>query len=212
MSPTYATITQAAPARHLAVRGAFHPDDLPGVGTLILLAPDEPRFWPAFTASAEYRDGQPDPMDRWSARVIGAWAKQLNAKAFFPFGRPPHAPFFRWATLSGRAWPSPIQLLVHDQAGLFVSYRGALGLPERIALPPLPDAPCAACARPCATACPVNALENGQYDVPACKSHLSTPAGQACMTQGCAARRACPVNARFGRLPEHSAFHMRAFL
>lgn len=213
MSLNYQALAKAAHAHHLAVRGAFHPDDLPGVGTLILLGPDEPGFWPAFTASPEYRDGQPDPMDRWSARVIGAWAKQLNAQAFFPFGGPPHAPFFNWATRSGRAWPSPIQLLVHDQAGLFVSYRGALGLADQIPLPDSPSrAPCKDCSQPCTTACPVNAFASGYYDVPACKAHLVSPAGQDCMRHGCAARRACPVSAEFGRLPDHSAFHMRAFL
>lgn len=212
MIPDYPSLQKAAAARNLSLRGAFHPSDLPGVGTLILLGPDEPAFWPAFSASAEYRNGQPDPMDRWSARVIGEWAMDLGAQAFFPFGGPPHAPFFRWATQSGRAWPSPINLLVHDRAGLFISYRGALGLPGRLDLPPLPDAPCPSCAQPCTTACPVDAFASGHYDVPACKAYLATPAGQDCMTQGCAARRACPVSAGFGRLAEHSAFHMRAFL
>ena len=50
--------------------GALHPgpDDCApeGTGTLILLGPHEPRFWTAFAESPEYRDGAPDPLDRWS--------------------------------------------------------------------------------------------------------------------------------------------------
>lgn len=213
MIPSYAQIERAAQARHLSIRGAFHPSDLDGVQTLILLGPDEPAFWPAFKASPEYQDGAPDPMDRWSERVIRDLAKPLNTKAVFPFGGPPHAPFFRWARDSGRAHHSPINLLVHDQAGLFISYRGGLAFAERLDLPDARHAaPCTDCGAPCLHACPVGAFANGRYDVALCKSYLTTPRGQECLTQGCAARRACPISQRFGRLPEQSAFHMRAFL
>ena len=45
-----------------------------GDDTITLIGPDEPRFWAIFTQSDEYRDGAPDPMDRWSRRVISAVA------------------------------------------------------------------------------------------------------------------------------------------
>lgn len=212
MSASYQQIADAALGRHLCIRGAFHPTDMPGIGTLVMLGPDEPAFWPVFSASPEAQDGQPSPMDRWSARVIGGLAGELGAQPFYPFGGPPHAPFFRWATESGRAWPSPIQFLVHDVAGLFISYRGALGFAERLELPPLPTSPCPSCAQPCATACPVDAFARGGYDVPACKAYLATPEGRDCLERGCAARRACPISQSFGRIEAQSAFHMRAFL
>jgi len=44
-----------------------------------------------------------------------------------------------------------------------------------------------------------------------CKTYLATDAGKSCMTNGCAARRACPVGAK-RRLPAQAAFHMEAFL
>ncbi|WP_319825798.1 ferredoxin [Thalassovita sp.] len=213
MTAEYTTVVNAALGRHLRVRGGFHPDDMPGIGTLILLGPDEPAFWPGFTTSPEMADGQPDPMDRWSARVIGDLADDLGATAFFPFGGPPWHSFLRWAQDTGRAFTSPIKLLVHDRAGLFISYRGALGFAARLDLPAPPaDAPCTGCAAPCATACPVDAFATGRYDVAACKAYLATDPGQDCMARGCAARRACPLSQQFGRLPEQSAFHMRAFL
>lgn len=196
-------------ARHLAVRGALHE----GPDTIILLGPDEPGFWPAFTDSDEFKDRQPDPMDRWSKRVIGTWAAELNARAVFPSDGPPYPSFFAWAQKSGRAHPSPILFLAHDTAGLFISYRGALILSGHLALPPSPPNPCLTCAdQPCLSACPVNAFTGTDYDVPSCKSYLRSDLGQTCMSQGCAARRACPVSQSFPRLPDQSAFHMKAFL
>lgn len=181
----------------LTVLGAFHPvpDDAAPAGTktLVLLGPDPAAFWPLFSASPEYRDGARDPLDRWSARVIGGRAAELGAAAVFPFGGPPYAPFLAWARRSGAAWSSPVGLLVHARLGLFVSYRGALAFPERFDLPPLPARPCDGCAAPCLDACPAAALGARGYDVPACHAFLDTPAGTDCLALGCAVRRVCPV-------------------
>jgi hypothetical protein len=212
----YEALQAQARARHLTILGGFHPEpedsDLRGAGTLLLLGPDEPVFWAAFTHSPEYKDAAPDPMDRWSARVIGDWARTIRARALFPSDGPPYLPFFGWATRTDRIHVSPIRLLVHDTAGLFVSFRGALALPEQIDLPAAPSAPCLSCTdQPCRTTCPVDAFDGTGYDVAACKSFLGEPAGRDCMTLGCAARRSCPVSQAYPRLPEQSAFHMTAF-
>lgn len=213
---TYAALQKAAKARHLSLLGGFHAapdDDLPeGCQTLLMLGPDEPHFWPALTQSAEYKDGLPDPVDRWSTRVLTDWAHELGATALFPFGGPPYHPFYTWALRTGRIHSAPVQFLVHDQAGLFVSFRGALALPIHVELPAPPTKPCDSCtAQPCVTACPVAALTPHGYDVAACKAYLATEAGQDCVTQGCAVRRICPVSQTFGRLPAQSAYHMRHF-
>ena len=200
----------------LDIFGAFHPGDAdnapPGTGTLILLGPQEPGFWPHFTAQPEYLDGQPNPIDRWSTRVITDLAETLNAAALFPFGGPPYQPFISWAMRSGRAWQSPAGPLVHDVAGMMVSYRGALALPARLDLPELPASPCETCTeKPCLTTCPVGALGPQGYDTQACHAYLDTAEGVDCMQQGCAARRACPLSQNYARHPDQSAFHMRAF-
>lgn len=201
----------------LRVRGALHPgseDGAPvGTGTLVLLGPDEPGFWPLFSFSPEYLDGRPDPLDRWSKRVISALAGDWGGKALFPSDGPPYAPFLTWALASGRAWSSPVGMLVHDAAGLFISYRAAIALPVRLALPDAVNKPCGTCGQPCQTACPVGALTPGQaYDVARCKAHIASEAGRTCRTAGCLVRRTCPVAKDFYRRPEQSAFHMRAFL
>ncbi len=178
--------------------------------TIVLLSPDEPAFWDHFQASPEAEDGAPDPLDRWSARVIGGIAATLGAEPLFPFSGPPWHPFTGWARASARAWASPVGLLVHAVSGLFVSYRGALAVPGEIVDDPPSADPCPSCAQPCRTACPADAFAGGHYDVPRCKSYLDTEAGRTCRQDGCLVRRACPVG-RDRRRPAQSAFHMEAF-
>lgn len=184
-----------------------------GDDTIVLLIPQEPGFWTYFTASPEYADGMADPLDRWSKRVIKGIAQDLGAEAEFPSDGPPYPPFFSWALGSGQAWASPVQMLVHQQAGMMLSLRGALRLIGHVQLAPLSGKnPCRTCENsPCLTHCPVGALSAEQYDVAACQSYLRTTEGQRCMTQGCLARRACPASLKSGRLDAQSEFHMQAF-
>lgn len=212
----YARIRDAARARHLDIFGAFHPDPDDGAPlgceTLLLLGPHEPGFWAHLTDSPEWQDGQPDPVDRWSQRVITNLAARFDATPLFPFGGPPYQPFIAWALRSGRAWQSPVTLLVHDQAGLMVSYRGALALTQRLDLPPLPDCPCDTCAtRPCLTSCPAGALSGDGYDLHRCHDWLDQNPQGSCMTDGCAVRRSCPRSQSYGRVSAQSAYHMSRF-
>jgi hypothetical protein len=216
MTTALADVAAMAATERLAVLGGFHPgqeDGAPaGAATILLLGPDGPGFWPHVTAAPEFADARPDPLDRWSRRVIGRMACGLGAKAVFPFAGPPWAPFQRWALRTGRCWESPVRLLVHERAGLWVSFRGALALRERMDLPAPGRRPCDDCAvQPCRTACPAGALTPAGYDVPACHAWLDTPPGTDCLEQGCAVRRACPVSAAHGRDPAQSAHHMRNF-
>ncbi len=198
------------------VMGGFHPEaDTPflkGVRTVILVGPDGPHMWPIFTASPEYQDGAPDPLDRWSKRVIGTLARGLDAGAIFPSDGPPYPPFFDWALQSGQAFSSPIRLLCHTTAGLMVSYRGALTFSESRTVPEPTVSPCDRCAkRPCLSTCPAGALGPDSYDVPTCQDYIRQP-GSDCMAQGCLARRVCPVSQSYGRPVAQSAFHMEASL
>lgn len=209
-----AELRDALAAQGLALLGAAPPDGYTPEGTraIALAGPmGGPLWWDILTASPEWRDGQPDPMDRWSRRVLTAIAARFGATALFPFGGPPWLPFQAWAKASGRAWESPVRLLVHAEAGLWVSFRGALALPFALDLPPAPN-PCETCAdRPCLTACPPGAIREGAYDVPACHAFLDTGPGRACLTQGCRVRAACPVSIRHARVAVQSAYHMSRF-
>jgi hypothetical protein len=208
----------------LVIRGAFHPapadlvprfPDHAPAGTLVLLGWTGGRQWPAFATSAEAGDKQPHPLDRWACRLIDSAATVLGALAFYPFGGPPYHDFQRWALRAEPVSRSPIGLLMHPEWGLWHAYRGALGFRERFALTEVEARPssCEVCAgRPCLTTCPVSAFSPTEgYNVTACGQHVVSPEGQPCLTYGCAARRACPVQPTEPYSPAQSTFHMSAF-
>lgn len=199
-------INTLASPNGLFVAGVVPDDD----HWIVILSPAEPNFWPYLKGQPEYSDGQPDPIDRWSVRVIGEMAQALDGEAILPHHGPPYAPFYTWALASGQFWASPVMLLVHAKAGLFGSMRGAIRLRGKVDMPAA-QRPCDSCAgKPCLTACPPRALTGEGYDVPSCHAHLDTATGRDCFEGGCLVRRACPVG-QDRRSAEQSAHHMRHF-
>lgn len=171
--------------------------------------------WPVFAATPEAQDGEPDPMDRWSRRVVTALAEELGAVPLFPFGGPPYQPFLRWAAATGCVWQSPLGMSIHAERGLWVAFRGALGFREARGDLKAVEAqlPCETCAeKPCLTACPVDAFAQEFYDVPTCVSHIATAEGAECLQGGCKARHACPVGRDWAPEPAQAHFHMGAYL
>jgi len=190
------------------------PDGRPA-RTLVLVGRVGRQGWSAFAASPESRDRRPDPLDRWSARVIGETADLFGAAALFPFAGPPWWPLQRWAMRAEPVYPSPLGVLIHPTFGLWHAYRAALALPGVLTLPPQPPIPhpCTSChEKPCLAACPVAALGPDGYDVPHCAAHVRAAAGRPCREFGCAARRACPVGQSYRYPPDQAAFHMQGFL
>lgn len=176
-------------------------------------------MWEAYSASPEAGDGAPDPLDRWSRRIIEGIAAQIDGTALFPFGKP-HQPFLRWAQMSEPVWPSPLGMFVHAQRGLWLSYRGAIGFAAPISDPTersTAQKPCIGCSQPCLSACPVDAFSSGEgdnatYDLAACTRHLFSPEGAPCRENGCLARLACPVGKEDAPPKAQRAFHLAAFL
>ena len=219
----HASLCRAVEDRGLRPRGAFHPrptDGVPamadgrGVGTLMLVGVVGGSCWEAFQASEESHQS-PNPLDRWSRRVVTELAAELGADALFPFGGPPFLPFIPWAQRAEDIHPSPIGPLIHPEYGLWHAYRGALAFAESMDLPAIEKRPrpCDTCAdKPCLSACPVEAFSGDGYDVPACIAHIAEARVADGLGGGCLARRACPVGVAYRYLPTQMGFHMRAFL
>ena len=211
---TYKDIETLVRNQKLKIYGAFYPkvgDQIdPLIKTLMLLGPDEPDFWNTFTSSTEWVNGETDPMDKWSYRIISKIARETDAVSYFPFG-PKRYPFYHWATRTGSAWTSPVSLLVHKDVGLMVSYRGALGFQIKLDLPAPGENPCKICDQPCVKACPISALTVEGYNVKKCKQFLTTGETTHKLSQGCLVRHSCPLSKNLRRDPEQSEYHMSEF-
>ncbi|MCX2725106.1 hypothetical protein [Roseibium salinum] len=184
-------------------------------GALFLIGSTGPSLWPHLTRSPEFRDGAPDPLDRYTKRILSASAIDYGFEALFPFEGPPYHPFQQWALRCGGFSRSPLGVLAHAEYGPWAGFRAAfLSAGRLIDAAPAPEkGPCESCAdKPCLTVCPVEAisLEEG-YRAGDCRSHLAEHRDHDCWT-GCLARRACP----FGRDHRQSAgtarFHMDRFV
>ena len=218
------SLRSALSAHGLMLRGGFNflPEDKAPPGpsgkparAVLLIGNAGQAMWPNFTA---WLDRQPDvmadPLDCWSAEVIDAAAGRAGARAVYPNDRP-FLPFQRWAMRAEGLKPSPLGILMHPDHGLWHAYRGALLFDDEIAI----QAPqklihlCDTCAeKPCLSACPVGAFSDAGYDVPACAAHVVSADGQACRSQGCLSRKACPIGEDWRYSPAQQAFHQAAFL
>lgn len=210
-------ITALTETEGLTVTGWLRPGPAhgapPDAKTMLLLGYGGAEMWAAFTSAPEFNDGGAHPLDRWSARVIGALAERLGAEALFPFGGPPYQPFIRWMYAGEPLHQSRLGMAIHPARGLWSGWRGALALAYDVATPDVPQttAPCDGCPAPCRTACPVGAFTDAGYDAAACRAHLASGEGGACRSGGCLARRACPVGRDYAQSDAQAAFHLEAF-
>ena len=217
MPRSLALLEDALQSSGLKILGCFHTEE---ESTLVLIGNAGPDMWRAFEASG-YDEGNPNPLDDWSRRVIEKTAELLSndlqcpISALFPFDGPPYHPFQRWAARSGNAFLTPIGPLLHPVYGMWHAYRGALCIECLLELPvsDVFTSPCATCAdRPCLKTCPVDAFTTEGYDVPACLDLLEKePVGE-CFSTGCMARKACPVGREFIYEKAQARFHMEKFL
>jgi hypothetical protein len=168
-------------------------------------------MWDVFSLSEEFGDGDADPLDRWSRRIIGPIARQLGGEAIYPFGETLW-PFQQFAKQATGMKASPLGILIHPQYGLWQAFRGAIVFADLpfISEPARSVHPCDACPeKPCLSACPVDAFSAQGFAVSDCRSHLAAESEPHCMQSGCGARAACPVGNAYGE--EQVRFHMKAY-
>lgn len=213
---SYAEAARQLNQSGLIARGAFHAtegDDAPAsCKTVILVGNAGPDFWGHFQAD---RRDEANALDAWTKRQVDRIAAAIGGWAVYPSDGPPYFPFQRWAMKAEPVYPSPIGMLIHPDFGLWHAYRAAICLHEAVDLPIREERPnpCDLCDnKPCLTTCPVGAFGPQGYNVPACADQLRQPDGADCLSDGCRARRACPVAGPDFYAPGQAAFHMKAFL
>lgn len=184
------------------------PGELPqGSGSVLVIGHAGSEFWPFFQDSPERHDGQRDPLDRWSRRVISAAAPQMTFVS--PNDGLPYPPIHQ-LTKGSALHPSPLGMLVHSTFGLWTAVRGLLISHGDTGGMAATQTPCATCEKPCLSACPVGAFTGQGYDAAACASHLRANPRAVCW-RGCLARKACPVAPMHAYRGEHAKFYMDAF-
>jgi epoxyqueuosine reductase QueG len=188
---------------------------LPGARAALIVGSGGPTFFDRFASeSPEARDGAPNPLDRFTARVVGAAVAGALAPlavahaTYFPFvASAPLIPFQRLGRAAGLGGPGPLGLQIHPVYGPWWAYRALVVVDRELPRVPAPGDGCAGCDAPCIAACPASAVAVTGFVVPAC--HARRLAAEACRLS-CAARIACV------RGPEHRysdsqlGFHMSA--
>lgn len=176
-------------------------------------------LWSAFSGSVEYGDGQPNQLDRWTARVCSELASSFCCSVLFPFEKP-WWPFQKFAQRAVGARQSPLGLIIHPKFGIWHAFRAVLvfstaeemkshfsGLDvmaEKL------NHPCDECVgRPCLSACPVKAYDEKGFDRLACANHLAQSPAPDCLTNGCHPRFACPLASEYQYPPDMIRFLMR---
>ncbi len=229
----FVVLEQALRQFGLIIRGGFNTrteDELPALNdgrqaqALLLVGHGGSTLWSEFSQAPEYLDGENHALDRWSQRVAGHIGEMFAMQAVFPFTGPPYHPFLSWAHRAEvqPVSPSRLGMSIHPDYGLWHAYRFALLSPLRITEFELRrSAPagnklselCNSCeTSACLSACPVNAFSECGYDVQTCVDYLKDTPDAACHTNGCLARRACPIGSDYQYQAAHAAFHMKAFI
>jgi len=178
-------------------------------------------MWRVFSKSNEFCDGEINPMNRWTKRILDKIASELEARVVYPFDEP-YWPFQRLAQKTAGSRPSPLGILIHQHYGLWHAFRGLLVFDEIHQLSSQINQlikssedlihPCETCSdKPCLDACPVGAFTGEQLFVQDCFDHLDRNEEPDCMSLGCQARLACPIAKAHQYVNAQMQFHMKSY-
>jgi len=188
---------------------------LPDARTALVVASGGRALWTALRAAPEI-DAACDPVDTYTARVLGDLAQRLleagqPSRALYPLERrgDAWADFVGLAREAGLGAPSRLGLLIHPVYGPWMSIRAILlthlEWPQGVSASDFD--PCSGCAAPCAEACPGGAVGPEGISARVCyEKQLTVPA---CALR-CSARHACVVGTEHAYAEEAEAHHMRS--
>lgn len=178
-------------------------------------------MWKIFSQSSEFCDHAPDPMNRWTKRILDGVADELGGRAVYPFDEP-YWPFQRIAQKAAGVKPSPLGILIHPEFGLWHAFRGlmifdkshefTIHINDLLGEDQEMIHPCDTCLdKPCLSACPVGAFTGTRLDVQSCFAHLDSQSDPDCMKLGCQARCACPIAKEHQHAGAQMKFHMKSY-
>jgi hypothetical protein len=166
-----------------------------GFDQLILIGHGGRRLWECVQASDI---GGEHPIDDYCLRTIGRWFAECLPGIQFRIAYPGAAPVGLQALgkLAGWHHASPFMVGIDGKWGSWFAYRAVVLANSRFWPFFAADRsiPCLNCPdQPCITACPAEAMADGQFSLTRCAGHrLQTDSTCA---YGCLARQACPVGA-----------------
>jgi ferredoxin len=186
---------------------------LPGAAGALIVGSGGSAFFDRFDSGPEAVDGAPNPLDRYTERVVTRAARDALAprasahSVHFPFGLRPRIPFQRLGRAAGLGGPGPLGLQIHPTFGPWWAYRALIVVDQPLPLAAPPGDGCAGCDAPCVAACPAGAVARGGFQIIAC--HARRLVAEPCLLS-CAARIACVRGPEHRYRDEELAFHMRA--
>jgi epoxyqueuosine reductase len=186
---------------------------LPRAAAGLVIGDGGPTFFARFRALGT--DQGPDPLDRYTTRVLpAALARALEGtgvrfSVHYPFSPAPLLPVQRLGEAAGLPPAGPLGIQIHPQFGPWWAYRGFAVLSAPLPAAPPPAPPCTGCPAPCIAACRGQAVTHAGLEVSRCTDHrLVDPACQL----SCAARLACIVGPDQRYPDDQLGFHMSASL
>ena len=188
---------------------------LDGAQRALVVGSGGPTFFDRFEAAGvEAVDGAPNPLDRYTRRVVDAAVTSVLGSlgvghaVFFPFaGLSPLIPFQRLGRAAGVGPPGPLGLQIHPVYGPWWAYRALIVVDRALHTGPSLEDTCSGCPAPCVGACPGAAVSTAGFSIPAC--HAERLRAPACRLS-CAARIACVRGPEHRYRDEELAFHMIA--
>lgn len=186
---------------------------LAGAAGALVVGSGGPQFFDRFDGSPEAVDGAPDPLDRYTKRVITRATRdaldpgRAAHVVHFPFGVRPLIPFQRLGRAAGLGGPGPLGLQIHPTFGPWWAYRALIVLDRPLPAAPPPGDGCAGCDAPCVAACPAGAVARGGFEITACQARRLV--AEPCRLS-CVARITCVRGPEHRYRDEELAFHMRA--
>jgi len=186
---------------------------LTGAAAALVVGGGGRRFFEGFSGAPEARDGQPHPLDRYTARVVDAAVAaalaggRVRHAIGHPFDANPIIPFQRLGRAAGLGGPGPLALQIHPVFGPWWAYRALIALDIALPAGAPPGDACAGCPAPCVAACPGRAVDRAGFQLQACHAHRAAAAE---CELSCAARLACIRGPEHRYSDQQLAFHMRA--